>query len=323
MALLSEKVTALVVGLSLMASACGGGSASSTGTTTSSATDSTGSTGSTGGTTTGNTASTIDPHKLPVGTAYVTTSTPAPGSLYMCGVGAAGGPGAHVQGPWFSADGKTWDPSLKISVQGAVSWVSSFTVKLGNLLQLNGNGLPNHTTGTFPIATSDPAYAYDRNPNQIKEVDIAWGLSATPQVNSKPTCLGMGAIGVLVSGVRLFAPVDESGRDAVAWETQDACEGHPQENGAYHYHSVSSCVSKNDVVGKHSPLLGYIADGFGLYGNQGENGKALTNADLDICHGHTHAINVNGVDVAQYHYHQTKEFPYAVGCYKGTPMTIH
>jgi hypothetical protein len=67
--------------------------------------------------------------------------------------------------------------------------------------------------------------------------------------------------------------------------------------------------------------VGYARDGFGIYGNQGVNGVALTNADLDVCHGHTHAITVNGATVTQYHYHATKEYPYTLGCFRGTPVS--
>jgi hypothetical protein len=69
--------------------------------------------------------------------------------------------------------------------------------------------------------------------------------------------------------------------------------------------------------------VGYIADGFGIYGNLGEGGRALANADLDECHGHAHVIAVNGASVNQYHYHQTREFPYTVGCFKGKPVALN
>jgi hypothetical protein len=43
----------------------------------------------------------------------------------------------------------------------------------------------------------------------------------------------------------------------------------------------------------------------------------LTSADLDECHGHTHAIPWNGKMVVMYHYHATWDFPYTVGCLRG------
>ncbi len=58
---------------------------------------------------------------------------------------------------------------------------------------------------------------------------------------------------MLLDGVRLFNADDGGNRDAVAWEVQDACQGHPERTGQYH---------------------------------------------------------------------QTKEFPYTVDCYKGTPVNV-
>ena len=72
-------------------------------------------------------------------------------------------------------------------------------------------------------------------------------------------------------------------------------------------------------AGRHSDLVGYALDGYGLYGPFGENGARLTNADLDACHGHTHTIPWDGAPVSLYHYHVTREYPYTVGCYHGTP----
>ena len=57
--------------------------------------------------------------------------------------------------------------------------------------------------------------------------------------------------------------------------------------------------------------------GFGIFGQFGEGGKRLANADLDACHGHTHAIPWDGQTQTLYHYHMTREYPYSVGCFHG------
>ncbi len=307
------KQLVLTIGVAASLIACGGGSGSAPASVNAGASTGTGST-------TGS-ASAIDPAKVPLGDGKFSQTTPAVGYVYTC-YRSNGGGGASSRGPWFNADGSTWNSLTKISVQGSVNWISSFMVSLGNSLNITGNGLPASPSGVFPVAQSDPAYAIDRNPNTIMQSNIAWGLPANPQVAAQPTCTSLGAIGVLLDGVRLFNADDGGNRDAVAWEVQDACQGHPERTGQYHHHNISTCLAQKDVAGQHSPLVGYIADGFGIYGNQGENGKALTNADLDECHGHSHAITLNGVSVVQYHYHQTKEFPYTIGCYKGTPVNV-
>ena len=125
---------------------------------------------------------------------------------------------------------------------------------------------------------------------------------------------------MLLTGAPFFNALDAMGRDAVAHEVQDRCQGHPEASGAYHYHNVTACLGSEHVTGTHSTLVGYAKDGFGLYGNYGQHGEELTNADLDECHGHTHAITWNGAQVSLYHYHATREYPYTLGCYRGTPV---
>jgi hypothetical protein len=262
----------------------------------------------------------IDPSRIPVGDGKLTTSSPRAGYLLVCTIPSSQNPPGRA--PWISGD--TWDSTAKIAVQGSVSWPSQFSVNLlGALLSVMGNGLPSHATGVFPIARgSDPAAQYDGNPNAITASAIAWGLPANPQMNTTPACTTLGAIGVLLTGARLYNASDADGRDAVAHEVQDACDGHPQGAGQYHYHNASRCWPDMRLASGHSALIGYAADGFGVYGNLGIGGVSLTNADLDECHGHAHEVTVDGTSTTRYHYHATREFPYTVGCFRGTPVTI-
>jgi hypothetical protein len=66
-------------------------------------------------------------------------------------------------------------------------------------------------------------------------------------------------------------------------------------------------------------LAGYAIDGFPLFGSY-EDGRELTSADLDVCHGHVHTIIDQGVPVSTYHYHVTADAPYTLGCFRGTPV---
>jgi hypothetical protein len=183
-----------------------------------------------------------------------------------------------------------------------------------------GNGLPDHVTGSYPIAATDDAYQYDRNPNSIREQQVQIRLTASPVLAAQASCVGMGAIGIMTSGVVIFNALDAGGNDAVAHEIQDDCGGHPQQQGQYHYHGYSACL--DDGGSGHSALIGWAFDGFGMYGPRGEDGEVLTNADLDACHGHTHVIEWNGQQVEMYHYHTTYEYPYTLGCYRGTAVQV-
>jgi hypothetical protein len=171
----------------------------------------------------------------------------------------------------------------------------------------------------FPIRPDEPAYQYDRNPNAIRAQNVLLNLPAVPAPAAAPSCLPMGPIGIALSGAAIFNALDAQGRDAPAHEIQDRCHGHPEPRGQYHYHDLSPCLDdRAGAAGRHSDLIGYALDGFGLYGRFGETGKALTNADLDACHGHTHVVTWNGAPTAIYHYHVTREYPYTLGCFRGT-----
>ena len=259
----------------------------------------------------------VDLMRLPVGDCRYSSTRPAVGSVFICSTLFPGG-GATARGPWFNPDG-TWNSVTKQRVRGAVQWWSNLWVGMNyGVLQIYGNGLPAHPTGVFPISPSDPAYAFDRNPNAISPQAVAFGLPGNPQVAPFPGCLPPGAIGVLLTGARLFNALDAGGRDAAAWEVLDGCEGHPEASGQYHYHTVTRC-GRPDQDGQHSPIAGFAMDGFGIYGNLGEGGRPLTNADLDDCHGHSHGLMINGRPLVQYRYHATHEFPYTVGCLRASP----
>ena len=256
----------------------------------------------------------VDVTHLPVGDNRLVT-TPTAGSIFPCRTGGGGG-GASAQGPWFNGDG-TWDLTKKVFVDGDVKWDAAsvtFAVQ-GDSRIITSNALPTHATGVFPIASSDDAYQYDRNPNSIKQQTLTISVPAAPAAATTPNCIG-GEVGIAIDGVPIFDGFDAGNRDAVAWEVQDECHGHPQMSGVYHYHDVSPCL--DDAGTGHSKLVGYAFDGYGIYGPRGEDGTELTNADLDACHGHTHVVAWEGQQVEMYHYHATKEFPYTVSCFHGT-----
>ena len=147
-----------------------------------------------------------------------------------------------------------------------------------------------------------------------------------------------GPLGVLTNGVKVFgvgSPCGYSSRcpdegaptkyvDAVESEghTVDQCGGHAAPTHDYHIHSSigintttgqTRCGVNVDTPGQHSPLIGWIFDGYGLYGRYSEGGKVPT--DLDSCGGHTHAINGTSI----YHYHMPNSYPWSIGCFKGCP----
>ena len=253
----------------------------------------------------------VDLTTLPIGEAISTA--PQAGAVWSCQTTFGGG-GASAAGDWINDDG-TYDFTAKSLVDGEVTWPNEFEIVTeGDARSIAGNGLPDHVTGEYPISQDDDAYDFDRNPNSISSQDFQFTLPRSPDIAAAASCVSMGAIGVMLTGSVFFNALDAAGRDAVAYEIQDSCDGHPEMGGTYHYHGLTSCIADADS-GEHSPLLGYVFDGFGLYGRHGDGGATVTNADLDECHGHAHALEAEP-DV--YHYHATWEYPYTVGCFRGT-----
>ncbi|XP_065901993.1 uncharacterized protein [Dysidea avara] len=150
----------------------------------------------------------------------------------------------------------------------------------------------------------------------------------------------LGVLGVLLNGVNIYGVGSPCGFgascpndggpsnyvDAVESEghTVDQCGGHASPNGAYHVHSNlgfndtdgrQSCQLPVDVAGEHSQLLGWMFDGYGIYGQLSLNG--VVPDDLDECGGHTHLLD--GAMVYHYHFPYPSQFPWVVGCFRGCP----
>ena len=258
----------------------------------------------------------VDPTRIPIGDGKYSATTAQRGYLFLCHPNAGGG-GSPVEGPWINSDG-TWDSTTKAVVDGSVAWPEAFVTiaKASGTRTITSNTLPtNHNTGTFPIQPSDDAYQYDPNPAAIQANQQSFEVPLEP-VKGPPQCMG-GEVGIATNGVHIYNGFDARLRDALAHEVQDACAGHPN-NAGYHYHSVPSCLYKGESKRKQSKVVGYAYDGFPITGPRGSDGKRMTNADLDVCHGTTSKIKLDGKWQRSYHYVATREFPYTVGCFRGT-----
>ncbi|MDA7502082.1 YHYH protein [Chitinophagales bacterium] len=242
-------------------------------------------------------------------------------SLWLCGI-PSDGAGAADASDWTNSDG-TWDYTKKPQVEGEVIWNHHFDISLDNLGNRNitGNNLPNHPTGVFPIQQGSEAWDYDKNPNIISEQIVDYTLPAKPEVASEPNCVFFGPAGFSVTGAAIYHGASTLGTDAAAHEMLDRFGGHTDGTERYHYHFPAQDLQDHIHLHEqgHSALMGYMLDGFAIYGPYGENGELLSSADLDECHGHTHSVLWDGQMIDLYHYHWTYDFPYNIGCFKGTP----
>jgi hypothetical protein len=253
----------------------------------------------------------VDLTKLPIGDQAYSTTTAQRGSVYLCNV-PPGMPQNYDQNlPWVHGD--TWNLKQKSHVQGAIKWDdASFDASVsGPMRLLEGNSLPvGHTTGVFPAAGTGP--------DGIRASPYSFSVPANPTVTGSPNCMGM-EVGVTLDGVALYNGFDANLYDAGVHELQDDCQGHPNRAG-YHRHIPPLCFK--DPGKGQSKLIGYAMDGFGIYGHRGPRGKVMTNRDLDVCHGITSKVRYDGRTVRMYHYVATWEFPYSVGCFRGTATRV-
>lgn len=263
---------------------------------------------------------------LPVGDGKIVRSGPQKGYVYLCagfadtvswtGIVA----GAQRRGPWFTADGTGYRPAEKPHVRGDVKVPGTFDVRIeGDHRVIATNALPAaHGIGQFPVAANDPVRVIDPNPNFALEHQLSYELPAQPRIAAKPSCVGS-QVGVLLRSAALLSPVDQQKRDAVAWEVQDECDGHPEPNGVYHFHGPSPCLPGTETA----EVIGFALDGFPITGNRTAAGREIFSRDLDECHGGETEVLLDGRRVRIYRYVLTRDWPYSISCFKGTvPMSV-
>ena len=197
----------------------------------------------------------------------------------------------------------------------------------GNYAIIKTNALPDHKTPYYKDTQWESAMyeAYNGtntkfglNPNRIQTQSLTFKIPITPVKASTSSATPGGPIGVSLNGVPFFnqyAAMSSPLTNEI--NGFDQYNGHPQQQGQYHYHVEPTYLTTKK--GK-DVLLGFLLDGFPVYGPT-ENGKTITNTDLDAYHGHT-AVTAD-YPKGIYHYHITSQDPYINGNgFYGTPGTV-
>ena len=268
-----------------------------------------------------NSSATLDPTRLPLGNRKMVVDAPRKGYVFACDpfmYSMTTIIGARRTGPWIDERSMTYDVRRKVFDRGRVDWNGHFSaVPNGNWRLITGDGLPiaGVPTGIFPVPNQDPAYQYDRNPNAITAQNISISIPLNPVFGPAPRCVYK-EVGITLDGVQLHTGLDSSGRDENAYELNDTCNGKPQPGGGYHRHALSECTPH---IRERNAVVGYALDGFALTSPYDADGRELTSEVLDECHGTTSEIVWDGRKVSMYHYVLTRDFPYSVACFKGTP----
>jgi hypothetical protein len=149
---------------------------------------------------------------------------------------------------------------------------------------------------------------FKQNPNNITAQSYEFTIPRYPAEASNKTATEFDAIGVSVNGVVFFNQNAAPGDDILdELNTFDQYEGHPQNQGVYHYHIEPVYLTQTI---SNDAFVGFLLDGFPVYGPY-ENGVKLNNDDLDEYHGHTSATADFPNSI--YHYHITDDLPWING----------
>lgn len=131
-------------------------------------------------------------------------------------------------------------------------------------------------------------------------------------------------VGVSLDGVTIFADAP-SVADRGGLPALDACGGHIDPSGYYHWHFGAESIQTNlddadadvtcGVEQDLEGLLGFAFDGYAIYGPEEDGALA---SDLDECSGHVSDTEEFG---EQYHYHLSYDSPNLPTCRVGATAT--
>jgi hypothetical protein len=236
----------------------------------------------------------------------------------------------------ISFAGQTCSLSLSVNASGGGPTLPAVYNKIygatsitfdGTWVTIKCNALPDHKSAYYPngnalhenfSGTTFGGYTFSQNPNTISTQNITLKIPVNPIVAANHAATPMGVIGVALNGIPFFNQY-AAGGSPLSGEIAsfDQWWGHPQMTGMYHYHVEPLYLTT--VRATKSSLMGFLLDGFPVYGPQEADGSTPTG--LDAYHGHTHvtADFPGGI----YHYHFTTASPYLNGNgFYGTAGTV-
>ncbi len=173
----------------------------------------------------------------------------------------------------------------------------------GDFVYVGSSGFPDH-----PMMIGIKSWQQQVPLPQPYTGKNAWQIPLKPRLADKPisakTHLYRGAIALAVNGVPIFNALNNRGEDAFLAGELDEYGGHCGRGDDYHYHIAPVHLEK--IAGKGNPI-GYVLDGYPLYGYTDADGKVPT--DLDEFNGRT--------ETDGYRYYSTKKYPYINGGIRG------
>jgi YHYH protein/RTX calcium-binding nonapeptide repeat (4 copies) len=156
---------------------------------------------------------------------------------------------------------------------GAFTGSTEITIDNTSFTVFTSNGVPDHDTGPFP----------DGNPASVSAQNYSFKIPLIPAAATEgsETATTVGSMALAIDGVPFYNPSDAQDFDGFTGNAGvreadgfDDFGGHPQQQGAYHYHTgqlfqLQDDFGIPDAADGHSPMMGYSFDGYPIYGPKG------------------------------------------------------
>ena len=226
-----------------------------------------------------------------------------------------------------STDETTTGGTVSVPVVFSSNYKSAVTLSAtSTTVTMKSTGVPDHVTaywGTGNALYEAPTLAGQTvNPGNLQAQVFVMTIPISPVEATTKEETSLGPIGMALNGVAIYND-REGGNvpvDAGTLTSFDRAGGHSGPGGLYHYHFNGDFTSVNDAK-----LIGYLRDGFPIYGRKDTTGVVPTNLDANGGHVAPTQNYPNGI----YHYHcsnaaymGSRFYILKAGAYYGTKGTF-
>ena len=200
------------------------------------------------------------------------------------------------------------DITSVVQAKFANSFTNAITVTVsGSNLVIKSDGRPNHKSPYWLIGNANyEAFQAGHATNPAGAIGIqnyTMTIPAKPAAASTHEATSLAAIGMALNGVPIFNNTEGGGvaLNAGTISSFDKAGAHPAQSQDYHYHVTDFDGTYTTM--DDAKLVGFLRDGFPIYGRKDKDGTYPSN--LDAYNGHTAATAEfpNGI----YHYHTRNE----------------
>lgn len=216
--------------------------------------------------------------------------------------------------------------TTSIAAVASGRYKSAVTVEVGATgVVVRSRGVPDHVTpywGTGNALYEVQLAGQSLTPGVIGEQVFAMTIPVLPAEAATKEATSLGPIGMALNGVAIYndreggnVPVDSG-----TLRSFDRAGGHVGPGAVYHYHFDGDFTSYDDAA-----LIGFLRDGFPIYGRRDADGSSPSN--LDSNGGHVGATADFATAIYHYHtsrvaYMDSRFYILKAGSYHGTKGTF-